>query len=231
MAFRKKFDNIRAFDPDVMIIQECEAPDVIRKHLGDSYQILWIGDNARKGLGVFVRQSIGAELLQVDSGHIRHMLPVRLNNGITLIAFWAMNDQLDMSQRYIGQVWQGLRCCEDHLAHPCIVTGDFNWNQKFDTSMSRKPQYGTMSGVTELLHSHNVSSIYHSISQASFGNESDPTFLMYRHQDKAYHTDYLFLSQQLTDSVVSFELGSFAEWGTISDHMPFFIEFPWPDGI
>ena len=53
------------------------------------------------------------------------MLPVELDNGFKIIAFWAMNDKKDLMQRYIGQVWMGLNKCLEQLDDKTFVIGDF----------------------------------------------------------------------------------------------------------
>lgn len=224
MAFRKKMAAVQAFDPDVMVVQECEAPDILEPYLGDTYQMFWTGQNKWKGLGVFVRKPFTAQPLPVETGTLRYMLPVRISGGINLIAFWAMNDKHDVKQRYIGQVWQGLSKCEGYISESTIVAGDFNWNLGFDANTKRKALYGTMGDVICFLREHQLFSVYHLVSQAEYGTEPDPTFLLHRCNEKAYHTDYFFLSKRLMRYLAVFEIGKFSDWATISDHVPIFAE-------
>ncbi len=51
MAFRKKYKQILPFDPDLLIVSECEHPDKFSDKFYDD--VLWIGDNRNKGLSVF----------------------------------------------------------------------------------------------------------------------------------------------------------------------------------
>jgi exodeoxyribonuclease-3 len=48
MAFRKKYKHILPFDPDLLIVSECEHPDKFSDKFYDD--VLWIGDNRNKGL-------------------------------------------------------------------------------------------------------------------------------------------------------------------------------------
>ena len=51
MAFRKKYEKILPYNPDLLIVPECEHPG---KFTDDFYSnVLWIGDSKNKGLGVF----------------------------------------------------------------------------------------------------------------------------------------------------------------------------------
>ena len=56
-ALRNKFENLKVFDADVYIIQECENPELTKhkeyKEWGNNH--LWIGDSKNKGIGIFTR--------------------------------------------------------------------------------------------------------------------------------------------------------------------------------
>lgn len=96
MAFRKKCIKINeVFDPDIMVIQECEEPNKLRSTIGNKYEILWIGDNNNKGLSIISKNHIKVKQLTVRQESVRYMLPVELGNGYKIIAFWAMNDKKD----------------------------------------------------------------------------------------------------------------------------------------
>ena len=56
--FREKFSLLAHFDADIIVIQECEDP---QSASSDSYSafasnVLWIGHNKNKGLGVLRNQ-------------------------------------------------------------------------------------------------------------------------------------------------------------------------------
>lgn len=55
MAFRKKADLILAYEPDILIIPECEHPDKLNfaKETLKPTDVFWYGTNPNKGLGVF----------------------------------------------------------------------------------------------------------------------------------------------------------------------------------
>ena len=61
MAFRKKYIRIKeTFDPDIMVIQECEELGKLRNTIGSQYEILWVGDNTNKGLSIIYKNHIKA---------------------------------------------------------------------------------------------------------------------------------------------------------------------------
>ena len=45
MAFRLKFNNILDFNPDILVVSECECPDRITNELFRPLDQLWYGDN------------------------------------------------------------------------------------------------------------------------------------------------------------------------------------------
>ena len=225
MAFRKKYKNIiDDFDPDIIVIQECEEPDRLRSVINSRYEILWIGDNKIKGLSVMSKGCLEIKPLLLEHRNIRYMLPVETNNGLKVIAFWAMDDKKDYLQRYIAQVWLGLNECLEHLGDKTIIAGDFNWNIIWDHSLSM-PLSGRLTDVIGLLKKYRIESLYHYSQNEEFGKETEPTFYLYRKRDKYYHTDYIFMPIKILKQIKQFSLGKYDDWVSYSDHMPLFVNF------
>lgn len=55
MCFRQKAEFIQIYQPDIVIIPECENPDKLKFNSQTRLpkDIYWYGDNKNKGLGVF----------------------------------------------------------------------------------------------------------------------------------------------------------------------------------
>jgi hypothetical protein len=55
MRFRDKIVKVLPFNPDIMIIPECEAQEKwkYRTNLQPIKQFLWFGENRNKGIGIF----------------------------------------------------------------------------------------------------------------------------------------------------------------------------------
>ena len=55
MAFRKKAEYISGFNPDILVVPECEHPDKLKFKEGTKppTDAFWFGNNVNKGLGVF----------------------------------------------------------------------------------------------------------------------------------------------------------------------------------
>jgi endonuclease/exonuclease/phosphatase family metal-dependent hydrolase len=101
-----------------------------------------------------------------------------------------------------------------------VVAGDFNSNKVFDTARIQH----THSGVVSRLESLGVFSAYHAHHREDQGRESRPTFYMYRHADKPYHLDYVFLPNAWRSAVREVVVGAHARWEQHSDHMPLTID-------
>lgn len=223
MAFRKKSNIlIEKYNPDIILIQECEQSDKL-KDLKEEYNILWLGDNKNKGISVLIKKQYDFETINIDDGTIRYVLGVRVGK-LNVINIWAMNDENDIKQRYVGQVWSMLQAYKDKFDNNTIVAGDFNWNVIWDKK-SKTSLYGTLTDIIEDFKVLNIGSLYHCINSEEFGEERESTFFMYRKEDKKYHTDYIFASKNIIDSAKEFKIGRYDEWKEFSDHMPIFLDF------
>ena len=231
MAFRKKYTNILSYKPDLLIVPECENPENFKDVFYSD--VVWIGDNNKKGLSVFSFSNIKLSLHKSYCKEFKYILPIEVieNNKkvMNLIAVWAQNDQEDPKRRYIGNVWCALKYYEDLFKEPIIIAGDFNWNVIWDSD--RYPLYGTLTDVINLLKQNDIHSIYHSVPDAvfgintTFGYEKEPTLFLLKKKEKAYHIDYIFTSQSFINNIESCFIGKYKDWIALSDYMPIFAEY------
>jgi exodeoxyribonuclease III len=225
MVYRYKHRRlVEAFDPDLMIIQECEEPGRLREMIDKQYEILWGGGNKNRGLAIIAKESLKLKLLSIEPGRVRYVLPVEAKNGLKIVAFWATGDLEDRKQRYIGQVWVGLNKCLEYLDERTIVLGDFGWNETWDRAILG-PLYGKFTDVTSLLRKYQLESAYHYLRGQEFGEETEKTFYDSKRIEKDYHTDYMFVPVDILNQVKRFSIGQYKEWIHHSDHMPLMIEF------
>ncbi len=226
MAYRRKAEAILQFNPDLLIIPECEHPDklVFIDGLTTHSDILWYGQNANKGICIFAFGKYKLKLLEIHNPDIKVILPIEVTGGpfnFILFAVWAYNPT-DPSYKYIGQVWKAITYYEKLLKKESVViAGDFNSNVLWD-KLKRKISH-TM--VVEKLASLNIFSTYHSYFGFSQGAELHPTFFMYRHLNKPYHIDYCFASQDVISRLSSVEIGNHEVWSKYSDHIPLITSF------
>ncbi len=223
MAFRKKYEQILPYEPDLLIVPECEHPDKFNNKFYDN--VLWIGDNRNKGLAVFSFNGFEITTQESYCDSYKYVLPVKvLNNGeINLIAVWSQNNKEDPGRRYIGEVWQSLHYYKDMFVSPTIIAGDFNWNVIWDKH-PKYPLHGTLTDVINLLNRFEISSIYHTSKQVKFGNEMDPTLYFRKNRQTPYHIDYIFAPIGLINRKKPVSLGNFEDWISLSDHMPLIAE-------
>jgi len=224
MAYRKKAKFILPYEPDILIIQECEHPEklVFSSDVKKPTDIVWYGVNKNKGIAVISYSNHKVRLLDIHEPNIKTILPIVISNETTdynLLAVWAYN-RADPGYTYVGQVWKAIDQYEDFLSKEnVIIAGDFNSNVFWD-KLKRKV---THSRLVERLTAMSIHSVYHSYNRINQGQEQHPTFYMYRHHDKPYHIDYGFISEDLITRLDSVEIGKYEDWHKHSDHCPLLI--------
>lgn len=226
MAFRKKADFILTYEPDILIVPECEHPDRLKfsKDAKQPTDVFWYGENKNKGLGVF---SYGVYKFKLQKGHnpdLKHILPLKVTGGafdFTLLAIWANNPQ-DKDGQYVTQVWKAINQYDKLLkGKKTILIGDFNSNTIWD----RPRREGNHSTVVERLAKRKIWSTYHKFYGQAQGKEEHPTFYLYRHEDKPYHLDYCFASIDFIEKLKNVEVGLYKDWAQHSDHPPLVVTF------
>jgi len=226
MAFRKKAAAILAYNPDILIVPECEHPDklLFSNQAFMPKDILWFGENKNKGLGVFSYCDFKFKLIRTHDPSLKMIIPILVRNQnlkFTLFAIWANNPQ-DPDGHYVEQVWKAINLYDKKLKSTAtILAGDFNSNTIWD----RKYRKGNHSHVVQRLESKGIFSTYHLYHNQTQGKEEHPTQYMYRHKDKPYHLDYCFVSKDLLKKLQSVEIGEYDFWIRYSDHVPVIVTF------
>lgn len=217
-AFRKKFQFIeRAFEPDILVIQECENPatssEEFRMWAGDC---LWIGESKNKGLGVFDRSGIGLTSLDWPSEGLQSFLPCRVGSML-LVAIWTKQAK-SPNFRYIGQLWKYLQLYGERLrGEPVCIVGDWNSNSRWD----EWDRWWNHSDVVRELENMGIASVYHEHFSEKQGQETRPTLYHRKDKSKSYHVDFGFSSQALRPPEgYAVQIGLLEEWLQYSDHMP-----------
>lgn len=226
MAFRNKAEFILVHKPDILIVPECESPEklIFKKNNLIPNDILWYGTNQNKGLGIFSYGNYKFKLLECHNPKFKNILPISVTDGeidFIMFAIWANNPD-DKDGQYVTQVWKAINYYEDLLSEEnVILIGDFNSNTIWD-----KPRReGNHSTVVEKLKSKNIFSTYHEFFNQEQGKEKHPTLFMYRHENKPYHIDYCFASNEFIRKLVNVEVGNYMDWTEYSDHKPLIVQF------
>lgn len=236
MALHRKFGALLAAEPDIAVISECAAPDVLAAR-GDlpalSGDPVWIGTNRNKGLGVFAFNGYRADLLEPYFTYLRHIAPIGIAgpHRFSLLAVWAQNASAGLTRkRQLGPMRRALtkyrRLFEDG---PVVVAGDLNNNIFWDRPgwrINHAPAVATLEG-------YGLTSAYHAVRGEPQGAESEPT-LYWRDRTRTgptYHIDYIFLPKAWMDGVASLTVGDYDTWcgSGLSDHVPVIADVIPPD--
>jgi exodeoxyribonuclease-3 len=219
MALTRKAPSLVALNPDIAVVQECSKNSVDDLH-GHGFTGLWFGANPNKGLAVFCRKGFALQAVGKPFG--KWVVPVRVRGAVvdfSVLAVWACPVGTKRADNYIGEVH---RCLVKHRGwfskSPVVAAGDFNSNVQWDKNRPGRNH----TEVVRLLEDHGLSSAYHAHREEKQGAETTPTYYFYRHPDKPFHIDYVFVPKPW--KLKSVEVGSFREWRHLSDHVPLVVD-------
>ena len=218
MALARKAPSLLALNPDIAVVQECSKKSADALH-DQGLSGLWFGTNPNKGLAVFCRTGFALQAVGKPFG--KWVVPVRVHGALdfNLLAIWACPVGAKRVDNYIGEVH---RCLLKHRGWfsnaPVVAAGDFNSNVQWDANRPGRNH----TEVVRLFQSHGLISAYHTHRGEKQGAETRPTYYFYRHQDRPFHIDYVFVPKGWR--LKSVEVGSFREWGHLSDHVPVVVD-------
>lgn len=233
-ALRKKTEYLDVFNADIIVVQECEDParstHQYQQWAGD---YLWTGTSKNKGIGVFPKNGnkvkalnwygeFSFQGLKSNSPSIKWrttdlklFLPFSVNDQFIFLGIWTKGNDSEAFS-YIGQLWKFLQIhAKDLSKKNTILLGDLNSNAIWDQT----GRWWNHTDVLNELKSLNIESLYHYQNDEEQGKETKPTFYLHRNEDKPYHIDYVFVSNDLK-SKCKLIIGERNEWFMASDHMP-----------
>ena len=224
MRFRNDYAQALSYKPDVMVIPECETLDKIKApEASDSY---WIGDNASKGLGVFTFNDFKIDLYDKYTDEFKYILPLIVSKddiSYKLIAVWTkkVEDKKKNHINYIRQLHFAIKEYESFIDDEnVIIAGDFNSNLIWErTGVDKNHQ-----DVLDQLLDKNIHSSYHHFFKEEQGKETQGTYFHYHKEDRPFHIDFCFLSENILTRLVNVEIGKFKDWIHLSDHVPMIID-------
>ena len=125
---------------------------------------------------------------------------------------------------YVGQVFAAVLHYRDFLRRrDAVIAGDLNSNAQWDGS---RP-LGNHSHVVGVLSELGIRSAYHEFRREEHGQESQPTFFMYRKTEMTFHLDYCFVPKDWVPHVREVAVAPFGgDWG--SDHRPVLVDLMLP---
>ena len=225
MAFRRKWEYLLPYEPDIMVIQECEHESKYKSKeiIPDYNQFLWVGDNINKGVGIISFNDYKIKISDKYKDRFKYIIPIDVTgpdkSTFTLFSLWAMSHKV-RAKSYVGQVWGALKYYNSLLKDDAVLIGDFNSNQIWDTERKK----GNHSDCVNLLEKNDIESLYHRQTGELHGSETTPTIYLLKQMHKPYHLDYCFVSQSMISDQTTIEVGDPNIWLERSDHMPLIIQ-------
>jgi endonuclease/exonuclease/phosphatase family protein len=228
MAFRRKFAALVALQPDLAIIPECEAAQFFAAESAfKPRSAIWIGDNPRKGLGVFTFGAFRARRDPIHRPGIPYVLPLRISGPVKLrlLAVWACHHKPNSYENRVGPLRRALRDYDRFCAGaPLVVAGDFNNNVHWDRPGRPNNHEAAVQDLDRL----GLASAYHVARGVAQGAEPEPTLYWRdrRRDGPVYHIDYCFVPRRWTTRLAHVTVGGFDEWvgAGLSDHVPLMVE-------
>lgn len=233
-ALRKKLKQVDRLNADILVVQECEDPSKSTQAYRDwAGSYLWVGESKNKGIGIFPKNAntvknlewnasfkiAGLESLskslEWSTSDLRLFLPFKINDQFTVLAVWTKGSDAEAFS-YMGQFWKYLQVHRRELSNcKTIILGDFNSNAIWD----KADRWWSHSDVVQELEDMGIQSLYHLQYAEEQGKESRPTFFLQRKNEKPYHIDYVFVSNDLKNSC-ELEINTDNDPLEWSDHLP-----------
>lgn len=217
LNLKKKFDEIKTLNPDILIIQECEK---LPKGFFPNASYYWTGHIENKGIGVVLFNNT-AKVDESFNDKLDYFLPLNLDNGMRLLATWSFTHRAAsrFGQGHIGHVSEAIKHYKDWLdgSEKVIISGDFNNSVIWDKGNKDSNFINT----NKVLESMGFKSSYHILNDEDFGQEKCATLFHTKKRNKTYHIDYVFLKGLNPKKI---DIGSYDDWIKFSDHVPVVVE-------
>ncbi|WP_405306124.1 endonuclease/exonuclease/phosphatase family protein [Methanobrevibacter sp.] len=220
--FQESFKEIIKENADIYVIQECGNPSESKS---DDYRqfasnYFWVGANKHRGLGIFARDEVNMELVDLDDEGLRYFIPVKVNDDFNLLGIWTNPDM--EGTKVVHYPKEVTKYYEEHkdsgfFNEDMIMCGDFNCDVRLVNKTHGKNVYEMMDKLSEV----GLVDVYHYLNDEIQGEESKSTFFMNRKLEKPFHLDHVFASP---DKIKDLEIPEPEYWMNFSDHVPIIFE-------
>jgi hypothetical protein len=220
-GFRRKSQHVAALRPDILAVQEVEPIDDATVFAGDSQPTFRdrVGDPKypKRAIGTF--SYTDTRLRPVDLGaplfSFRRYEAIRAGLSFNVVAVWPWQTK-SVTTAY-RQVHEGLVLHARWIGErPTVILGDFNANASFKGR--------NWEDLIGLLSSLGLVSAYHQHFGQEPGQERCPTYFHRCREDAAFHLDYCFIPRDWVSCLASVQVGAYADWHAISDHVPVIVD-------
>ena len=205
---------VRSLGADFVLLQEVARP----KEASPSE--LWIGNNPRQGLSVIASDGNKIRISPDYDEALRFALPVEVIGAFPfqLLAIWMLREPV----HYVPNLVAILEYYRPFIERKStVIAGDFNANPGFDRKHPRYP----FSNIASKLEQLGLCSAYHSFTGEPMGQETKPTLYFLYHKHEPFHIDYMFIPRNWRPALNSISVGTFDEFGGLSDHRPLTAKF------
>ena len=220
MAAHKKIALLRQLAPDIAILPECAAPEVIVAKCPEFTftDAQWVERSRHKGLGVFSFGKLRLTRPRSFAPQFEVFLPLRVTGPICfhLLAVWSLNfhptaglsmpDALRFYRRFL-------------LRRDVVVAGDFNNSVFWDRPGKRT----NFAGIANFLSKLGLTSAYHAVTGEPFAQERHSTLWFLKRPHQGYHIDYCFVPRSWLAPPATVWVGQHREWLAHSDHAPLMV--------
>ena len=220
--FETKIDEIKNSNIDIYVISECEDPSNYdyQKYEDFACKHYWVGDN-NYGLGIFAKEDVELELVNLDNNGLRYFLPVRVNDEFNLLGVWTNPDMEDNKvvqyPKEITEYYEAHKGSDTGFFNEdMIMCGDFNCDKKLTNKTHGKNVDEMIDKLSEI----NLIDVYHDIYQEKEGEESTATHYWCWNENNRYHLDHVFAAEGKVDYLHVDD--NYDKWvkSRISDHVP-----------
>lgn len=216
--FSTKFPAVLEEDADIYVIQRCENPsesdsDAYREFASNHF---WTGHNQEYGLGIFAKDDVKLELVDLDDKGFRYFLPVRVNDDFNLLAILNNPDVYDKPINYPKEIIRYYDEQNDSgfFNDEMIMCGDFGC----DVGLVNEAHVENVYEMIETLSKLGLVDVYHDTTGEDYGEETKSTFFM---DGDSFHIDNVFASH---GRVKDLEIPDYESWMELSDHVPLIFE-------
>jgi hypothetical protein len=220
MAAHRKIGLLQQLAPDLAILPECAAPEVIVAKCPEFTftDAQWVERSRHKGLGVFSFGNVRLARSSSFDPRFEVFLPLRVSGPVCfhLLAVWVLNfrptsdltmpDALRFYRRFLSR-------------RDAVVAGDFNNSVFWD----RSGKWTNFVDIAHTLSTLGLASAYHAVTGESFGQERQATLWFLKRPHQQYHIDYCFIPTTWVSRSLSVRVGHHKEWLRHSDHAPLLV--------
>jgi len=222
-ASQQKIDLLLGLNPDVAVVPECSEAN-IEALKAKGYSAFWLGQLSTKGIGVIAGNGwkLTPRLDNLAALKTVAAFDVSGPANFTLVAVWTQSTK--GYRGYAAELHAIATHPEWFRNGPVVLAGDLNSNSRWDSEC--KPNHH--SSFIELMRGFGLESAYHLMSEEAQGAEKRPTHYHQWNSEKGFHLDYVFVPAEWRNRISAAEVGTYEQWGKISDHCPVIVSLHEP---